>query len=200
MSGFDDRHTAVAKVYAIAILELAERKGEEDSLLEELQELASYLDENPDFDAFLSSPMIEDSARERVIEKVFRSHASDLLVDALQIINRKGRLELLRAIVETYRLADQERRGIVDVSLTTAVPLSDGMRARIKEVVKRSWGKEANLSETVDASLLGGLVLQIEDQKIDTSMARQLAAFRVKLLDRASLEIQSRQEAYFAET
>nr|MDP9122938.1 F0F1 ATP synthase subunit delta [Acidobacteriota bacterium] len=105
----DERELGVGRVYARAILDLAESQGAAESLLGELTDLAAYAAGNPEFESFLTSPLIEDGARVDVLEKIFRGRASDLLVDALQVVNRKGRIGLLRAIAQAYR---QEYRAL----------------------------------------------------------------------------------------
>src|SRR5436305_443733 len=87
--------------------------------------------------------------------------ASDLLLDSLQVINRKGRLGQLRAIAESYRAALRDLRGWVDVRVRTAVPLDDAQRTRLQEVMAASTGKKPTLIERVDPSLIGGLVVDV---------------------------------------
>lgn len=191
MANVTDKEIAVARVYSDALLQLAESKGEADDLLAELLELVRYLDRDSAFENFLSSPRIDVQAREKTIEKIFRNRVSDLLVDALQVLNRKERLALLRAVVETYRLAHEELRGRIDVHVTTAVPLSEKMRERLAEVASRHAGKHAELVETVDETILGGMVVRIGDEKFDSSVAARLKTLGVALAERASQEVHS---------
>ncbi|MCH9035669.1 MAG: F0F1 ATP synthase subunit delta, partial [Planctomycetes bacterium] len=113
MARATDKELALAKVYSKAMLDLAESQGQAEELLDELHALADLLDENDQLDAFLSSPTVDVTARAQTLEKAFRGKASDLLVDSLQVLNRKERLGLLRAVCETYRLAHAELRNIV---------------------------------------------------------------------------------------
>ena len=59
-------------------------------------------------------------------------------------------------------------------------------------------GLEAQLTETVDEGLIGGMVVRVGDRKVDTSVARELRRLGDRLLDRASVEIQAG-KTYFAE-
>jgi F-type H+-transporting ATPase subunit delta len=189
MASVSDRELSIARVYSKAMLDLAEERGEADALLDELQELVRYLDRNSELEQFLGSPLVDDDDRARVLEKVFRGRASDLLVDSLQVVNRKGRLGLLRAIAEGYRLEHRNLRGIADAVVRTAVPLSDALRARVRETVTRFTGKQAHLIEKVDPALLGGIVIEVDGQKIDGSVASRLRELGQTLEQRASQEI-----------
>ncbi len=191
----DDKEMAVAQVYSRAMHDLAIAKGEADSLAEELDELAGLIEADANFATFLSSPLIDIEERGQAVEKLFRGKASDLLVDALRVINRKGRLGLLEAIAEAYHLQFQEHLGRVDVHVSSAVPLEAGLRARLVGAIEKHSGKQPELIETVDESLIGGMVLRIADEKIDASVAREIERLRQALRERAEHEIHSSRRA-----
>ncbi len=196
MSKADDKQMAVAQVYSRAMHDLAESKGEAAGLLDELRELVGYIEQNPKFAAFVNSPMIDAEDRAQALERVFRGKASDLLVDSLQIINRKGRLTLLPAITEAYHLRHQEHLGRVDVRVTTAVPLGESLRGRLVSALSGHSGKQPVLIEEVDESLIGGIVLRVDDEKIDASVVHEIDRLHRALRDRAVHEIhRSRREA-----
>jgi len=189
MASLDDKHLAVARIYSLALLDLAEQQKIADSVGEELQELARYVGQNQEFADFLGSPLIDAEERRVAIEKILRGRVSDLLVDALQVVNRKERMILLPAIAETYRQELRDSRGRVDVFVKTPVALPAGLRDRLRQAVVHFTGREPELVETVDPALLGGMVVQIGDDKIDASVASQLNNLSEALLARASQEI-----------
>ena len=189
MAKVDDRDLAVGRLYAEAILALAEERGQSDALLDELRELVEFLDQSPKVEHFLASQMVDEEGRARVLDELFRGKASELLLDALQVINRKGRLGQLRAIVEAYRGALRDKRGWVDVHVRTAVPLDDAQRNRLQQVLAASTGRKPTLIEKLDPALLGGLVVEVEGKKFDASVASRLQDLSEALLARASREI-----------
>jgi F-type H+-transporting ATPase subunit delta len=199
MASVDDRDLAVGRLYAEAMLAIAEERGQSEALLEELRELAGSLDQNPKLEHFLASPLVDEEGRARVIEELFRSRASDLLVDSLQVINRKGRLAQIRAIAESYRRAFRDLRGWVDVHVRTAVPLAEAQRARLQDAVAAFTGRKPALIEKVDPSLIAGMVIEVEGKKIDASVASRLRDLSAALLARASSEIHTGR-AYVAES
>lgn len=189
MANVDNRDLAVGRLYAEAMLALAEESGQSDALLEELKDLVGSLDQNPKLEHFLASPLVDEEGRARVIEELFRGRTSDLLVDSLQVINRKGRLAQIRAIAEAYRRAHRDLRGWVDVHVRTAVPLSAGLRARLGDSIAAFTGRKPALFEKVDPALIGGMVVEVEGKKIDASVASRLRDLSETLLARASREI-----------
>ncbi|MFQ5418059.1 MAG: ATP synthase F1 subunit delta [Myxococcota bacterium] len=189
MANAVDHQSAVANVYGHAMLALADEQGHGDALLDEVLGLRRCLDADPGFEAFLSSPTVDGDTRGNAVERMFRGRVSDLLVDALQVLNRKERLGALRGVIESYRVAYESRRGRVDVFVATATPLSDAMRRRVTDAAARIAGREPQLVESVDASLIGGLVLRIGDRKMDASVATRLRRLEDALAARASQEI-----------
>ncbi len=192
----NDKQMAVAQVYCRAMHDLATSRGEADQLADELSELAAAIERDADFAAFLASPLIDEGDRERALERLFRGRASDLLVDALQVINRKGRLGLVPAIAEAYHLRHQEHLGRVDVHVTTAVELGERLRERLASVLRKHSGREPQLLERVDESLIGGIVIKLDDEKIDASVVHEIDRLRRALRERSEQEIyRSRRDA-----
>lgn len=191
MAAFSEKSRAVASVYAAAMLELASARGAADSLRAELDEIARLASIDRGFAAFLSNPLIDDERRAESLERMFRGKASDLLVDSLQVINRKGRIGLVPEIAVAYAGRHDAQRGVVEVEVASAVALDDGQRDRLRAAVRAATGNEPRLVERVDKQLLGGLVVRIGDRKADSSIATRLRTLSEALLARASREILS---------
>lgn len=191
MASVEEREREIGRLYAEAILHVAEEQGQAEALQDELTDLVKFLDGDPAIEQFFGSPLVEEGPHAEAIEKAFRGKASDLLVDALQVINRKGRLGSLRAIAGGYRAALRDLRGWMDVHVRTAVPLTDALRARLTAALAASTSRKPSLIERVDPSVIGGLVIEIEGRKIDASLASRLHDLSGALLARASREIHS---------
>ena len=194
-SGFDERELAVARVYAGVVLELALQAGSADTVLAELEGLKALLDSDPHFERTLGSPLVDADTRRNMLEKGLRGQTSDLLVDSLQVMNKKGRLGLLRSLVEGYRREYEEKNGITEVSVTTAQPLSDEQRDRAEQVASKWTGGAVRLVETVDPAVIGGMVFRAGDRKLNRSISRELDIMKARLFERASQQIQKRASA-----
>lgn len=190
-AALDPQHLAVAGVYAEALLALAAAEGREDALLEELDGMVDLLDRHSDLERFLGSPLADPQQQGALLEKALRGRASDILVDTLQVMRRKGRLQLVRAVAATYRAQWLRLKGRVEVSVTTAVPLTAELRQALLEAANRATGKAAQILERVDPALLGGMVVRVGDQKLDRSVATEVARLGAALMARASSELLS---------
>lgn len=195
---YDGKQLAIAKVYARSVLTLAEKSGSAELVLNELAELAALVHESPVFARMISDPLLGTEELRRALERLFRGKVSDLVVDTLQVMRRKGRLALLPALSESYRREHQAASGILDVRVVSAVPLSPELRQRLTLAIDRHTAHKSHLIETVDPEILGGLVVRVGDEKIDASVARELASLGRAFAARASKEILSGR-AYTAE-
>lgn len=84
---------------------------------------------------------------------------------------------LLRVLSELASVSNQ-----YDVTVTSAVPLSEEQKQRVRTVVsKRLAVKTGRLIEKVDPSLIGGFMISVNNKVIDTSIRRQLQAFKMNL-------------------
>lgn len=185
----DDRNLNAARVYARAMLDLVDDDATSRSLLAEVQALAAYAEQDAEFHYFVSSPVVAGEARGKVLESSLRGTRSDLLVDSLQVMNRKGRLGLIPELAVALEMEYEARAGILNVRVQTATPLSEGNRSRLKEAVSKLTGKEPKLIESVDESILGGMVLYFDDREIDASVATDVQQLGEQLQARASREL-----------
>ncbi len=187
----DAQQVAVARVYALALLELARTNHQEQAVLEELDVMCEHFDRQPRLEEILGDPGVDETERAEILERVLRDRANDLVVNTLQVMNRKGRMALLRHLVEAYRDELAKLENMLDATATTAVPLTAETRKRLVEALTRFTGKKVLLAEAVDDSLIGGMVLRLGDQKIDSSVARELWRVGARLNERASEELAS---------
>lgn len=189
MSRFDDQELSLAKVYALSFLALAKERGELERIGEELREFGSWLEVDPGVAHFLSSPMVDEDRRRDLLEKALRGRASDTFVDALQVMNRNGRLSLVEAVAQAYHTLYEEHLGRVEAFVRTAAAISPAHQTRLRDVIARRTGKEVDLVIDLDESLIGGLVVRINDEKLDASVARKLAGMADNLTKRAAREV-----------
>jgi len=186
-----DKQAPIARVYAESVGTLAAEQGRDDEVLEELEALVAALDASPALERFLASPLVENADQRDALEHGLRGRASDLVVDTLQVMRSKGRLELLRAVALAYREQWMKRRDRVEVRVASAIPLTEEIRASLARAVAQKLGKEPVLVEAVRPELLGGLVVSIGDDRFDSSVATGLARLQQELLERAARELLS---------
>src|SRR5690606_1117347 len=97
-----------------------------------------------------------------------------------EIISRKNRELILPLIAEEFHTLYNEYKGIVKAKVVTTFPLDEKLRAKFKAVVKERFGKEVELEESVDESLIGGYILTVGDRQIDESLNSKLKELKLE--------------------
>ena len=112
--------------------------------------------------------------------EVLASASPELLAVLTELVQR-DQLDILPAIADAYRTMTEEDADVVGVTVTTAVPLDDALRASLTERCERELGRKVFLIEHVDPSIIGGIVLEARGQRRDISVKTRLRAMRDNL-------------------
>jgi F-type H+-transporting ATPase subunit delta len=187
----------IARVYAEALLNAAERRGQAQRVFDELDSLVGdVFPAAPDFEAFLSSRAVSREAKPALIRRALEGRASDVFLNFLLVLNQHQRLDLLRPVRAAYRDLWDERARRIRVQVRSAVPLAEDQSQRLREELRRAFRRDPILETRVDPDLIGGLVVQVGDYLYDGSVRSRLTAIRNQLIERSSYEIQSRRDRF----
>jgi F-type H+-transporting ATPase subunit delta len=187
----------VARVYAEALLNAADKHGQGDAVLDELQALIQEVfSADPRLETFLSGGVISRRAKADAIRSVFQNRASATFLNFLLVLNDHERLELLRPVLAAYRALRDERARRIRVRVQTAVPLPDDQRQRLLHELREVFHLEPVLDEQVDPDLLGGMVVRVGDWLYDASVRTRLETLQNQVIARSSHEIQSRRDRF----
>ncbi len=177
-----NENAATLTSYAQALLELADSRGITTQVAEELAGIAHVVEQDRTFAAYLADASVGHGERATLIDNVFGGRASELLVAYLKLLNTKGRLGDIRGIAEAFKRLLDERAGNVDVTVTVAQPLSDHDLEGVRQQISNKLGKNASVTQTVDDSIIGGIILKIGDSLIDGSVKTQLETIKKRLV------------------
>jgi F-type H+-transporting ATPase subunit delta len=168
------KSSRVAKRYARALLELAD-KGVEEKWGVELERLAAMV-ESPELVDRLSSPEISEQTRQEAMAKIAeRLELSFPLRSLALVVARHGRIRELGAIAESYRDQVDEMLGRARATLTFAVQPSDADVARVVGGLEALAGKKIIPTVKVDGALVGGVMAELGGKIYDGSLANRLA-------------------------
>ena len=195
MAVIDDTAIGIADVYARSLFELATADNAVDGVAGEFGDLIELIRARSDVATFMTNEAIDVERRAETLEKLFRGQLSDLLLNTLLVVNGKGRLSLIREIHAAFVRLREEQQNRVDATVTTAMTLNDEQRRRVIDRIGQRTGKQVTLHEQVDPEILGGLIVQVGDERLDGSVARQLSRIEQSLHERASQELLALRES-----
>jgi F-type H+-transporting ATPase subunit delta len=194
---FDVGSQRVARVYAEALLNAAEKHKQAEAVLAELEGVVhEVFGAAPHFEQFLSSGAVGRDRKQPVIHKAFGGRASEVFTNFLMVLNQHDRLDLLRPIQTAARELYDQRHRRIRVQVRTASALPDDKRQRLQQQLRQSFDMEPVLRVQVDPEILGGMVVRVGDWLYDASVRTQLETIRNQLIERSSHEIQSRRDRF----
>ncbi len=173
----------VSKVYGDALFEEAMEKNALSAWYEEVQALKQVFMEQSDLVQFLNHPQITKEEKVKVIESIFTGRISEGLLGFLVIVIEKGRQNDLIAICDYFLSRVKEYNKIGVVKVTSAVELSAGQKESVeKKLLETTPYLSLETEYTVDAGLLGGMVIRIGDRVVDSSIRTRLEELKRELM------------------
>jgi F-type H+-transporting ATPase subunit delta len=130
---------------------------------------------------FLGSPIITPSKKEAILHKMFDNNIEKLTGSLIDLIVKNGRESFIPAIAREYIYQTKKYKGITDSVLTTAVKVDEKLKKQISELISGVFKTKIDLKEVIDPEIIGGFILQIDDNYIDASIKNKLRKIRKEL-------------------
>ena len=179
--------STVARPYAKALFDLAngERKLPEWSAA--LGAAAAVL-ADANARRALANPAFDDGARAALVGSIASAiKGGELLTspggkNLLQLLSENDRLTALPEIAAQFDALNAEAENKVKVTVTAATQVDGTIAEQIKKALQQKLGRVVELTLAVDASLIGGAIIQADDMVIDGSVRTRLQRLTEKLV------------------
>lgn len=163
----------VGKVYAEALFQLAQEEHSEAEVYRELNEAADMFAQHPDFVMLLSVPDLGAEEKIDVLRNVIGDGAG-ITENFLCLLVDKRRINRIAEICSAYNALYYEKFSIAEVYVTTAEPLNDSQRERLTAKLAAKLSRTIRLIETVQPEILGGMIVQYGDTRMDNSLRTRM--------------------------
>ena len=175
----------LAARYAKSLLDLAVEQNNLEGTLKDMRTLNEICTMSPDFKVMLQSPVIKGDKKLGVLNAVLKNQQISPLTNAfITLLVNKGRELNLPEIAQAFIGQYNTLKNIRTVKLTTATPMNDVIKKGIEAKIAGNMpGDTVNMETVIDESLIGGFVLEVEDQLFDASVKKSLNDIRIKLID-----------------
>ena len=175
-------NSQLAGRYARSLLQLGNERQLAETIRGDLRGLREVFEANPALARHLGDPAVSGPSRAALLQRLFAGRVSQITLNFLGVLNVKGRLALLPEIIEAYDDLLEEQLGNVEVDVTVAQRLDPAQLEQVRQRVSQALGRTAVVHQYVDESIIGGLVLRVQDKLIDASVRFQLEQMRKRLL------------------
>lgn len=174
------KSTKAASRYAKALLELAVENNKLDKVAEDMRYLAKVSSENYDFQLLLNSPVVKTDKKIAIFNELF-GQFEQVTTMFINLITKNRREYMLDDIAVSFESQVKAYKGIVPVTVISAVPLAASTRETIMKKIKASAKGELEVNEIVDESLIGGFIVRMDDKQIDASVSSQFSNLKQRL-------------------
>ncbi|MFM8179519.1 MAG: ATP synthase F1 subunit delta [Candidatus Kapaibacterium sp.] len=176
------KHVRVAKRYALALFASSKAEGSLERVREDAEMILHGIRSAHDFKAVLRSPIIQSWKKKNLMNEIFEGRITTITQAFLGILCAHGRENITEDILEQFFVYYNEEMRRVPITVTSAVALDSGSMAAIEDGISKKYAKTPIAEYHVDASLKGGLRVQIGDVLLDSSLRTQLERLRDSLL------------------
>jgi F-type H+-transporting ATPase subunit delta len=172
----------IAVRYARALFMRGKETGETARLYEDIQKIDSFIHHSEEMKTIISNPVIRFSQKKIILQKVLQPHVGELTLRFIILVAENKREQHLPGICRNFTDMVRNELGIVPAVITTARPLTGEIPASIRKSLEKETGKTIELSEKINPSIIGGMILRIEDLQYDGSISGQLDKIKSAML------------------
>ncbi len=167
----------IAVRYAKALFDLALEKNSVNGVYGDMKNI-SLLCAMDEVKSVITNPVIPLQKRKDAIIALAGDGADKLTINFIELIFSNGRGEYLASAARNFMDLTRRHRGIRQVTLTTAVPVSGEMKKEMAALLDDRDPDTIEFNEQIDGSIIGGFILRVDDSYIDASVRNRLNRFR----------------------
>lgn len=161
--------------YAKSLIDLAKEQNKLEETYQDMLFLRGVIKSSREFAAMLKSPVIPGDKKTQVLNAISKDKVGTLTNSFNTLMISKGREEYLPEIVNAFVDMYNDIKGINKVKLVTAQPVSDELKQSIiNKFTSTTDLKHIELETEVKEELVGGFILEFNNNLIDASIRRDL--------------------------
>ena len=171
----------LARPYANAAYELAKQSDRVDAWSNLLAVLVTAA-AAPEVQQMISSPVITHVQKAHTLNELLTDfNATEEIRRFVSVLAENHRLELITDIATQFEVRRAEDSKILDVTITSAVPLTDDQVSMFELALRKRFECDVTVTQETDATLLGGAFIRAGDTVVDGSVRGKLAKMQEAL-------------------
>ena len=159
----------------------------ENKMLDEVNQdmiLISEVCKIPETKELLNNPVIVPSKKKVIFHKMFDDKVEKITLSLIDLVVNNGRESFIPAIARVFINETMKYKGITESVLTTAVRVDAKVKKQIADLISNVFKTKVELKENIDSEIIGGFILQIDDNYIDASIRNKLRKIKKELISR----------------
>lgn len=165
----------IAARYAKAVFDLAQEGNMMPAIEADIDALTAAIRESADFNDLIQSPLYgQDEQAAAIVALAPKMNLSATMTSLLGLMAQKRRLFVLPQLLAALRDMIAVAKGEVTAEVTSAQAMTPAQTDQLAATLARQFGKTVKVKASVDATLIGGLVVKLGSKMIDTSIRAKL--------------------------
>jgi F-type H+-transporting ATPase subunit delta len=171
-----------ANRFAQSLFFVAEQKDKVFEIQTSLEQLVNLYKKNAEFRFILLSKRIEKNQKSKILRDSLTGKINMNALEILEFLLNNDSIKYLPLILNRYQLILSEKTESAHVSITVSNKLNEQEKIDLQQSIEAKLDKKIDIQLDVDASLIGGMVLRIDNTIIDGSIRRRLDKIREHLV------------------
>lgn len=174
----------IPRRYAKALLEVAGNASMADALYQSMKQLEQAFEAEPQLAATVGNPFVSIADKTSLIKTAIGDDKAQTQVDnLLRVLAENNRMGMVRDIAMAYMRLYRKANNIYLVHVESAAPMQPDEEERLKKIIAAHLhGGHMEYSFSVNPDLIGGFVINIDNERLDASVKNELKQLRLKLL------------------
>ena len=170
--------------YSLALYELAKESNDLDEVEKHSFSIIKLISSSAEFNSLIKDPTNNKEDQLKALSKISEQYKlNELLTKFLSFLITKRRFFYLDKILKSFVETCSTKRGELKAKLTSAKNLTEGEVNNIKEELTKKFSSKIKLNYKHDASLIGGLIVQVGSTIVDTSIKNKLQQIENRMIE-----------------
>lgn len=172
--------------YAKALYKFAEEKGRLEDVYTMMNNIDEAFDDNKTLHTVIANPFVDEPQKTSLLVTASGAKSEEdknILADFVKLLIKNHRIDLMHRIALAYLSLYRKAKNIYRVEIESAAPLSESDNRRLTSMIdSHLGGATAEYSTKVNPDLIGGFVVNIDNERLDASVRNELKQLRLNLL------------------
>ena len=164
----------VGKRYAEAHFEAGMDLNKVEEFRQEINFVEDVFEENERLRVIFEHPKLSNREKKDILNELFKEKISTEVLNLCYIMVDKGRDKYIKYVSEDYNKLSNKKLGIVEAKAITAVPMTDEEKDHLQTTLSNKLDKKIILKNSIDESVVGGVLVEVEGKIIDGSIKGKL--------------------------
>jgi F-type H+-transporting ATPase subunit delta len=172
----------IANAYSKALFDQAKSSNQIDAIYADMNLIAATIEGSKELKNLLSNPIVGNADKKTVLNKIF-AQTSEIIRKSLDLLCDKKRENVLLDVCHSYVKMYDQSKGINKIAVMSAIPLETDLKNRVKSYIQIVLKLDnVEMSNEVDANIIGGIIIKHEDKLLDLSVASELKRIRKEII------------------